>query len=79
MIPLPLTAVLEAGVLYSQEPEGLTSRVDSHIICLFFLTQNLSGTWFQDLHCCLGNEKSHEKREPQVWSSNPTADNIQQV
>lgn len=69
------------GYCTVKKPEGLTSRMDSHstIYLPFFSTTVCQGTWFQDLHCCLGNEKSHNKREPQVWSFNPIADHIQQV
>lgn len=76
MTPDPLT-VPETGAFYSEETRG-TDPQSLSFVC-FSPTGSYEGTWLQGLQCCLGNEKSHGKGEPQVRSFNSTTDSIQQV
>lgn len=59
-----------------KKPVGLTPTTSALSV---LLPRIYTGTWFQDLERCLGNEKSHGKGESQVWSFNSITDNIQQV
>lgn len=78
----PLQQSWRQGCWRVKKLVGLTSHLDSHNIIhsnCFFSSRICQRTWSQDLRCCFGNEKGHSEREPQVWSLNPIADNVQQV
>lgn len=62
-----------------EEAVGMTPRADSYnlVSVCFSSTRVYQDTWFQDLQSCLRNEKSHNKREPHVWSFNSIPDHIQ--